>query len=506
MSANITRASLTRTPHIATTISFPPPLETHPGNRPLSAAVWAWQTTSIGMTTSPPAAVIFPIRILHPLPKMGTTMTMLCQSILLRLLIPVHPLPSPPPCLQTRKRTEMLCQLILLPPSRSRSPPPIASSMPTDEDDDTEDPANPLSVCFVVSDHHALPKHELVALRLPGAKCRSIYWALDHIDPAVPSNKVFFDLLIRHSAIVGGHWAASHEEHRFWVWEWLLLVLHLCIAGCNVEFMSWPTFRDALLLTKGPTWTKLTTEFQVVLGGRDITNDLGGVSTTGITVWNVHRYLIAANILCESVVCWPFAMDLVHFGKKLTLQRCLSNIVPELQIIMPSPIKILSQQQGVHLLESKQYVIKREYSCEAHHVIIPGRHSAQAFIDQWADTERTFSSLPEILRPLFFAVPFNPDILDKGEVRSFTSGGKVRYSLHTIPKVDQPGTWETMEVFDLVPLHLLKRGRKMEGALGLDNDYKGWADPQLAEQKLTLAGYTSLRDFVERVVEVLITF
>lgn len=123
---------------------------------------------------------------------------------------------------------------------------------------------------------------------------------------------------------------------------------------------------------------------------------------------------------------------------------------------MPAIVPITSKEGGVALLQTGRWVIKQEFSCEGHHIILPQSDSyIQSFERMWEKTAEEYQSLPADWKPHFFATPLFSDLLEKGEAHCFTHNGRVKYSVHTLPNyglaVSSNETY-AMELHECLPL------------------------------------------------------
>jgi len=74
---------------------------------------------------------------------------------------------------------------------------------------------------------------------------------------------------------------------------------------------------------------------------------------------------------------------------------------------------------------------------------------------KWEETELLYDGIQYLLRLSWMAQPFNPSIVEKGELRAFVVAGKMVHVIHML--LDLEGGTQCQEFMNnLMPLSLLK--------------------------------------------------
>jgi hypothetical protein len=196
---------------------------------------------------------------------------------------------------------------------------------------------------------------------------------------------------------------------------------------------------------------------------------------------NINSYLQNSKALQNSgVFLWPSPHDLMKAGYRHKLHRRFwhmfdsdsdsdssSDSEGDIQPFT-HPELIDTKESGLeHLKRSgpNAQVLKRDLTRERKHLLLPHGsrvangppvdvRSLQRFEELWTQTERDYRVGD---RPRFFAVPFNPDVLDKGDCRCYIVNNQVRYIIHLSPDglPEKDTDYAFKYVRGLVPLDLL---------------------------------------------------
>lgn len=105
-------------------------------------------------------------------------------------------------------------------------------------------------------------------------------------------------------------------------------------------------------------------------------------------------------------------------------------------------------------------VIKRDYSDGSLWTFLPkrddkdGRARREHIRKRFLETQKCYQHITQLPYPSWLAQPYMPGLVEKGEIRAFLVGGKLRYAIHTWPGPNEDLYMDLVENY--TPLNLLE--------------------------------------------------
>ncbi|KAG5222169.1 hypothetical protein IMY05_C3416000400 [Salix suchowensis] len=193
-----------------------------------------------------------------------------------------------------------------------------------------------------------------------------------------------------------------------------------------VSFMSWEKY-----LQKVVDMDDELSGYRIIVGGASLDQDL--LEPKMLFSKNpetLPRYLLGVEALSETVWITPSPKECLYLGDKIQLAAVLTDISMRHGWQCPKVVQVPPQtgKDEFSMIDWKETVAKRTFSCEAKHVMLPtdSTFPDRAFHQNLDTTHRRWrkKTHPAVqdLEPVWFLQPFNEDIINKGEVRMYFAG------------------------------------------------------------------------------------
>ena len=245
----------------------------------------------------------------------------------------------------------------------------------------------------------------------------------------------------------------------------------------NLTYLSWRSFREAVLRGKGDLWDGLV-ESDLVIGGMDFAMDFlyctpccsftnqslifpsspaAGYETLPLECCRLYSNM---KTLSEKTTVWPHPEELFISGNKIQGYETLR--MASLSMNLSVPLYVIVDDQ----LDSKTFqdkvrrgllkgALKRDYSMRGDHVITPKMEDPLGKLKHAIQEERkTWPIVLEFFgKPRWFIQPFLAQLLQIGEARVVIVGGRIVYKMCTTLRQGVAKEWECTDKPVLRPLH-----------------------------------------------------
>ncbi|KAG5219730.1 hypothetical protein IMY05_C4779000200 [Salix suchowensis] len=185
-----------------------------------------------------------------------------------------------------------------------------------------------------------------------------------------------------------------------------------------VSFMSWEKY-----LGKVVDMDEELSGYRIIVGGASLDQDL--LEPKMLFFKNpetLPRYLLGVEALSETVWITPSPKECLYLGDKIQLAAVLTDIAMRHGWQCPKVVQVPPQtgKEEFSMIDWKETVAKRTFSCEGKHVILPTDSTLpdRAFLQNLDATHRHWQKKthPAVrdLEPVWFLQPFNQDLINKG--------------------------------------------------------------------------------------------
>lgn len=179
----------------------------------------------------------------------------------------------------------------------------------------------------------------------------------------------------------------------------------------------------------------------------------------GLDKTNFDRFWVNLLNLSKALPMFPHPQDLYTAACKMQRDNHLMTAAMGNTMTPFLRTAHLSTKQA--LLEAcakKVFVIKRDFSDSTSCTYLPTKEGPEArkqlVSSKWDETLRVYNGIHSLPAPVWMAQVYNPHLLEKGELRAFVVGGRVRRVIHTLPDVQ--GEMQQEMVDNFTPLSRLK--------------------------------------------------
>jgi hypothetical protein len=158
------------------------------------------------------------------------------------------------------------------------------------------------------------------------------------------------------------------------------------------------------------------------------------------------------GILSENVTLFPDPYQAILRGSKLYTIQALAEIAKTVTNTRYPEVVTVDDILDGNWLKNPNLVFKRGYSDATELVWKGGVERVSDVKKKVKELNQNYEhdSLRRIgVRPRWFAVPYIPDIVLKGEIRCFFIGGHLRYKISTTPQDEWLGVEEALELTPL---------------------------------------------------------
>ncbi|KAE9385037.1 hypothetical protein BT96DRAFT_1007448 [Gymnopus androsaceus JB14] len=250
----------------------------------------------------------------------------------------------------------------------------------------------------------------------------SFYWVKMPFNMASPRRRDFVRLVQEAPGM--NHfiwWDLSNGFRRAtgYMWEWVVVALLFWERSTDVVFMSEKQLLDVLnKRQESPQWETIR-QCQLVLGKLD-----GYPRSLKYYFYTTSQLRAVETLGSLGVKFWPHPLAVVFAARKRSILAALAPAIEKAGGFSERPITVQTLAHGLQLLNS-DFVIKKEFSNESEHV----------YKSNSTDTCNRFRKdfAQDAGRSIFFALKFNRDLLELGEVRVFFTYGVVSYMVHSCP-------------------------------------------------------------------------
>ena len=178
----------------------------------------------------------------------------------------------------------------------------------------------------------------------------------------------------------------------------------------------------------------------------------------GLDKTNFDAFWVNLLQLSQLLPMFPHPQDLYAAAAKMQRDNNLMAAATITRTPFLKTVHLSTQQELIQASRQKTLVIKRDFSDSASCTYLPTNDGPGARIQQvsikWDETQRVYQGIKSLPLPSWLAQPYNPSILEKGELRAFVVGGRVRHVIHTLP--NGPDQMHQEIVDNFTPLSCLK--------------------------------------------------
>lgn len=174
---------------------------------------------------------------------------------------------------------------------------------------------------------------------------------------------------------------------------------------------------------------------------------------------DIDVYFNNIRLLSDQVSIWPQPQELMFGGEKLPLLDDLSSIHEDDDCYpFHTPIDNVAEFASNPANSGK--VIKRSFSdCGNHVVHLKNKDATRKLSKLLKDEDRRYSPMA-CISPSWFVMPFIPELISKGELRTFCIGGVPIYTVLTAPLVQVgENVLDVHPAFHITPLSVLAKNR-----------------------------------------------
>lgn len=141
--------------------------------------------------------------------------------------------------------------------------------------------------------------------------------------------------------------------------------------------------------------------------------------------------------LTDKITIWPDPRDLMMAGSKLFLESIIGKVAASMQLLHPQAVVVEPSVSTVESIATGKSacVLKRDFSSHGKHVFT--KHTPNAvnqFVSRLAREKEVYDECKLFPRPLWFIQPYNPSIINLGEIRVYLVNGILFNSIVTSPR------------------------------------------------------------------------
>ncbi|KAF7969775.1 hypothetical protein HWV62_25997 [Athelia sp. TMB] len=196
----------------------------------------------------------------------------------------------------------------------------------------------------------------------------------------------------------------------------------------NVTFMAWGEFKDIMISDSASRLRNLARQYDCLLGGADLSQDIMTAEHELTSVKHVRTYLCNIQSLSWAIAMWPPVQESLYSKRKYELIKDLDEIARK-STATCRPVTRLITSDLPHPLSSNENpnVVKREESNACKNIHFPE-------VVEKLDEKEIIDMYPRDGRPRWMLQSYVPYVTRVGEWRMFMRGGRMMQGVITTPQ------------------------------------------------------------------------